>query len=416
LRRALAFSSVVARGWMRSKSALFWTTVFPLMLLLIFGAVFGETRAQTYPLLVVNEDLYPSGQPTELSSALVKALNSTGVIEVHQVDPGQNLEEAMRSKGIYRALVIHRGFEEELTKVSVAGRVDVMVSTLEYVLANFGNVTSPENRSQMESGLSALKAFRANLSSGTVEITYVRDPNDRASSAVEGVIRSFLAAFNLRLLGANESVTVSPADLGFRRTRPIDYYLPGILMAFVMTNGVLGVAPPLAEMRKSRQLKRLAVTPLKLSELLTGFMLVQVLMSSVLAVLLVAVGWAVFRPSFTLNPYALALTVVASLFFTSLGLLIGSALKELEAVVAASNVIVFPMMFLSGAFWPLEFAPPIMRTIAGFTPLYYFAEGLRSVGVYGELGPSLTAFAIGLVASPVLLFIGSSLLGRELAE
>jgi ABC-2 type transport system permease protein len=312
--------------------------------------------------------------------------------------------------------VIHRGFEEELTKVSVAGRVDVMVSTLEYVLANFGNRTSPENRSQMESGLSALKAFRASLSSGTVEVTYVRDPNDRASSAVEGVIRSFLAAFNLRLLGANESVTVSPADLGFRRTRPIDYYLPGILMAFVMTNGVLGVAPPLAEMRKSRQLKRLAITPLKLSELLTGFMLVQVLMSSVLAALLVAVGWAVFRPSFTLNPYAFALTVVASLFFTSLGLLIGSALKELEAIIAASNVIVFPMMFLSGAFWPLEFAPPIMRAIAGFTPLYYFAEGLRSVGVYGELGPSLTAFAIGLVASPVLLFIGSSLLGRELAE
>jgi ABC-2 type transport system permease protein len=112
----------------------------------------------------------------------------------------------------------------------------------------------------------------------------------------------------------------------------------------------------------------------------------------------------------------LALTVVASLFFTSLGLLIGSALKELEAIIAASNVIVFPMMFLSGAFWPLEFAPPIMRAIAVFTPLYYFAEGLRSVGVFGELGPSLTAFAIGLVASPVLLFIGSSLLGRELAE
>jgi hypothetical protein len=55
-------------------------------------------------------------------------------------------------------------------------------------------------------------------------------------------------------------------------------------MAFVMTNGVLGTASPLAEMRKSRQLKRLAVTPLKLSELLTGFMLVQMLMSSVLAV------------------------------------------------------------------------------------------------------------------------------------
>lgn len=416
MRRSLAFSSAVAREWMRSKTSVFWSVAFPLILLLVFGAAFGDVRVQTYPLLVVNEDLDDSGRPTELSRALIEAVNSTGVVEVRLADPGQNIEDVMRARGIYRALVIRRGFEEELLRASVAGRVDVMVSTLEYIVANYGNRTTPDVRSRIESGISALRAFRSNLSSGSAEVIYVRDPNDQPSSVVEGVIRSVLQAFNLRLLGANETLSLSTSDLAFRRTRPLDLYLPGVLTAFVMTNGVLGTSSALAEMRRSRLLRRLAITPLRLSELLTGLMLVQVLMTSVLAALLVAVGWAVFRSSFSLGPVAVALILVDSLLFSSLGLLIGSALKEVEAVNAASSVVVFPMMFLSGAFWSLEFAPPFMRTIASLTPLYYFVEGLRATGVYGDLGPSLTAFSIGLMASPVLLLAGSRLLERELAE
>ncbi len=416
MRRALTYSSAVAREWLRSRSALFWSIAFPLMLLLIVGSVFGDFGPSRFSLLVINEDLDPSGQPTELSRALIAAINSTGTIEVHHVDPSQRLEDVMRAKGVYRALIIHKGFEKELLNSTVAGRIDVMISTVEYFLANFGDFISPDSRSDVESGLSTLKAFRENLGSGAIEVAYVRDPNDRGALVVEGVLRSVFDAFNLRLLGANESLSVSPSDLGFRRTRQIDLLVPGVLVAFVMTNGVIGTSSTLSEMRRSKLLKRLSITPLKLSELLTGLMLVQVLMSSVLAAGLVAVGWVVFRSSFSLNPVAMALIFVGSLFFTSLGLLIGSTFKEVEAVNAASNTIVFPMMFLSGAFWPLEFAPPVMRTIATFTPLYYFVEALRATGVYGELSSVLTAFGIGLVAFPALLLAGSHFLERALAE
>lgn len=415
MRRPLAISSVVAREWIRSKSAVFWSFAFPLMLLLVFGFAFGDARATSVQLLVLNEDLDPSGRPTQLSEAFVKALNSTGALDLRPVPVGKGLEEAMRELGVYRALVIHRGFHEGLVQASVASRLDVMASTIQYVLDNFGRSIPPENRSRMEEGLSALRLLRGGLRAGPVAITLVRDPADGGAAIAEGVIRSVAQAFSLRLLGANETLSVEGVELGFRRTRWIDLYVPGVLMAFVMVNGVLGASSTLADIRRRRLLRRLAVTPLRRSELLVGLMLTHLLMTVVLTVMLVGVGWGVFGSSFSLNPVSASLLVSGTLLFTSLGLVIGAAFKEVEAVSAAASTVAFPMMFLSGAFWPLELAPSAMQAIAKFMPLHYLVEGLRASGVYGDVGPAIPALAIGLAGFAALLLIGSRLMDRELA-
>ncbi|MEM2042834.1 MAG: ABC transporter permease [Nitrososphaerota archaeon] len=414
MRRPIAFATVVVRDWVRSRSTVFWTLAFPLILLLVFGSVFGDVRVTSVRVLVVNEDLDPSGRPTQLSEAFVSALNSTGLLELRPVEPSKDLGEAMRDLGVYRALVIHRGFQEGLIEASVAARIDVITSTLEYVLANFGQSVPPENRSMIEEGISALRQMRSNLRAGPVSITFVRDDADPSAGVVEGVIRSVAQAFNLRLIGANDSVVLDSSGLGFRRTRWIDLYVPGVLMAFVMVNGVLGSSLTLADMRRRRLLRRLTITPLRRSELLAGLMFAHLLMALVLTVLTLSVGWGLFGSSFSLNALSAALIVAGSLLFTSLGLVLGTAFKEVEAVSAAASAITFPMMFLSGAVFPLELAPPAMQAVAKFLPLYYLVEGLRASGVYGSTVSFIEGLAVSLAAFPVLLLLGSVLLDREL--
>jgi ABC-2 type transport system permease protein len=77
---------------------------------------------------------------------------------------------------------------------------------------------------------------------------------------------------------------------------------------------------------------------------------------------------------------------------------------EAESATAAANFIMFPMMFLSGSFFPLELMPGFLQTIARFLPLYYVNEGLRAAMVLADHAGALRdAAMIGAFATVVFL-------------
>ena len=59
--------------------------------------------------------------------------------------------------------------------------------------------------------------------------------------------------------------------------------------------------------------------------------------------------------------------------------------KEAQSAAAAANALIFPMMFLSGSFFPLEMMPGFLQTFARILPLYYVNEGLRASMVFVRL-------------------------------
>ncbi len=58
--------------------------------------------------------------------------------------------------------------------------------------------------------------------------------------------------------------------------------------------------------------------------------------------------------------------------------------KEAQSAAAAANAIMFPMMFLSGSFFPIEMMPSFLQTFARVLPLYYVNEGLRASMVFAD--------------------------------
>lgn len=409
MRRVTAVAIVSLKDWTRSRSSIFWSLAFPIMLLLIFGFVFGDTTTR-YALLLKNEDVDAEGRPTQLSEAFVGALDSTGVLDLKLIGPDVSVDEAVRENGVYRVLIIPKEFEESTLRSSLASRMGVVVELMDYVVRNFNTSMTQDEVAMIERGRIAIERYMSMLSHGPANLTYLMDPNDPGSRAVEGVIRGVVSEFNARLIGVNESLVLKRSELGIRRTRSIDYMVPGLIGAFVMTNGVIGGANFLSDLRRRQLLRRLMVTPLRKEELIIGLLLVQVLFSTALTMVMLLIGWSVFGSVASLNPASLLLVVVGSLLFTSLGLTIGAALKEVESVNAASSTIAFPMMFLSGAFWPLEMMPATMQTIAKFLPLYYIVEGLRATSIYGDLGGLVLALIVGVPLSIAFLASGSALL------
>jgi ABC-2 type transport system permease protein len=116
------------------------------------------------------------------------------------------------------------------------------------------------------------------------------------------------------------------------------------------------------------------------------------------------VSYAVFDVKLQINAW-LPLFIVLDVFtFVGIGMILTRIVREAQSASAAANAILFPMMFLSGSFFPLEMMPDFLQTFARVLPLYYINEGIRASMVFHDNGTAATyAAIIGTIASIVFI-------------
>jgi ABC-2 type transport system permease protein len=83
--------------------------------------------------------------------------------------------------------------------------------------------------------------------------------------------------------------------------------------------------------------------------------------------------------------------------------------KNPEPAGVIGNVVTFPMMFLSGTFFPIAFMPEYLQTFAHILPLYYIVEGLNNVMVYQNYTGAMIDIAVVAVISLVILVLAVKL-------
>jgi ABC-2 type transport system permease protein len=116
------------------------------------------------------------------------------------------------------------------------------------------------------------------------------------------------------------------------------------------------------------------------------------------AVIIMGVGIAFFGVEVTGSFFLSAVFIVlGAMAFLALGYVLASFTKTEDAANGITQVVQFPMMFLSGVFFPIELMPEFLQTIARLIPLTYLADALRQVMVGGA------AFAPLWVCAAVLL-------------
>ncbi len=93
--------------------------------------------------------------------------------------------------------------------------------------------------------------------------------------------------------------------------------------------------------------------------------------------------------------------------FVSIGVAIGNFAKSADAASAIANVVYFPMMFLTGTFFPLELMPGFMQTVSRFLPLTYFNEGLRDTLIFGNITGALANLAVVTVLAIVFFILSA---------
>ena len=159
---------------------------------------------------------------------------------------------------------------------------------------------------------------------------------------------------------------------------PAGYYVAGYLAVVVLFTPLSRVGHEVARHRAGNRFEKLATTPLSRPEWLLAQTLVNVLVVGLASVLILAlvlvVTDAAFSPSVLLVPYV-ALGVA---LFCGFGALLGRLADSQDGVVAASNGVALPLLFLSETFVPPSMLPPWFVPLLDLSPLTYFARGVRA--------------------------------------
>src|SRR5437764_300757 len=74
----------------------------------------------------------------------------------------------------------------------------------------------------------------------------------------------------------------------------------------------------------------------------------------------------------------LALLFLGAFMLTSIGVLLSSRIKQIQAAMPASQLIIMPMMFLSGALFPIAHLPGWLAVLTKLNPLTYVVQPMRT--------------------------------------
>ena len=171
----------------------------------------------------------------------------------------------------------------------------------------------------------------------------------------------------------------------------MDITMPAYSALVLGTVGLLSVPITTGGYREQGILRRYRATPLRPLTYIIADVLTNLLITLIGMVVLVAVGWLLYKVQFEGHILSILIAVIlGGLSMFAVGYLIASVVPGARTAQVVGMVIFYPMMFLSGASVPLEIMPETVRRISKFLPLTYVVSLLRGLWFGNGWGEHLT--------------------------
>ncbi len=341
----------------REKTTMFFTLAFPIILILLFGTIFMSQDNVNFHLSVQDLD------QSKTSKEAVEALELNGKFKISRVDPAANAVQYVRDTKVNLVLVIPKGMERSLLRRKF-----------------FNDYTA------------------------SVTVTYVYDPSSSSVSTKMDILNGVLAGINQQISSIPTFIKPVSKSILMTKYRFIEYFIPGIIAMAVMTLSLFGSVNSNTELRQKGIIRKLSTTPITRTEWILSDILYQFTIAVVSTVAMLLVSYAVFDVNLHINPWLPAFIALEVFAFVGIGMILTRFTKEAQSAAAAANAISFPMMFLSGSFFPIELMPHFLQTLARTLPLYYVNEGLRAAMIFEDTAAAVRdAAVIGAFAAVVFI-------------
>ena len=197
--------------------------------------------------------------------------------------------------------------------------------------------------------------------------------------------------------------------------RYLDWVMPGVIGMNIMWGALFGIGYVIVRYRKFGVLKRISATPVTAMEFLSAQILSRLCLLLVVN-LVIYVGMDFFVDFRMHGSYLnlLLVFILGSVNLICCGLVVAARISSEEVANGLLNLFSWPMMFLSGVWFSLEGAHPLMQKLALLLPLTHITAAARAIMIDGagllDISDHLLVLAI---SSAILLFIGARIFRWE---
>lgn len=307
----------------RRRITLFWSLLFPMILMTLLGLLFGRS---------INA-------------------GTIAVVPVHAPGPAAVVRVLEHTKGV--TIKTSETAAQAIHQVRNGDRDAAIVFT------------------PAGAGTYAVRLYTSNTSADQAGI-------------IRGIVAGATDGVSVAATGQAPAVTFRALSVDSASLSYIDFLLPGILALAIMISAVIGLATILVDWRQRGILRRLKLTPIPLGEFFAARITASLVVALMQVVVLLLFGRVAFGIQISSTAWAaIPVALAGCLCFLAMGFAIGSVVSNPETGDAVANVITNPMMFLSGVFFPVAAMPAFVQAIARLLPLYYMANGLRDTTVRG---------------------------------
>ena len=198
--------------------------------------------------------------------------------------------------------------------------------------------------------------------------------------------------------GQKDAVSAQNSLVHEAGSRYIDFVVPGLLGMNLMGSAIWGLGFSIVEARQKKLLKRMVASPMPRWQYLMAFLLSRLLMLVIEVAAFLGFARLAFGVPFHGSLWELAaLCVLTSLAFSSLGLLIASRAKTMEAASGLMNLAMLPMWVLSGIFFSASRFPAVIQPFVRALPLTAAIDAFR--------GNMLQGMHLNQLAVPVAILL-----------
>lgn len=351
----LVFAKIAIRRAFRDKTALFFIFLFPLIFLFVFGFIFGKNDDVSFKVGVINQS------DTAFSQQFSQQLKDNKLFKIS--DDISTLDAA----------------KEKMSR----GQIDAAIVLPE----GFG-------------------AVRGSYPAGEARVYYTQN-SAQAAQTLTSVLDSMFQGINKQLLHTETPLTVKSEQLNERSLSAFDYVFAGLLGFSLVGLGVFGPASVFPELKKQGVLRRLRTTPLRVWQYFMSNVLSQVVIGLIAVGLMFVVGISVFHLKVVGNYAELVIWLILSIvMLLGIGLALGGWAKNERQSAPLAQLVAFPMLFLSGAFYPRFLMPQWLQDWSNFLPLTPVVDGVRLIATEGQhIAGLLPQFGMILGWTVVIYFL-----------
>lgn len=326
----LVFVKIDVRRLFRDKLAIFFTFIFPLLFLFVFGGIFGRSSSSvSFNIAMLNHS------DTAFAHQFVKQSKESSIFKID--DRVTTLAQA----------------QEKMSR----GELDAAIVLPE----SFGVVGS------------------RGYPTGQAEVLYNKN-NEQGGTTLASILTSMFESINARFVPVEKPFTVIAKSTAKPGLTQFDYVFSGLLGFALLGASIFGPVNVFPKLKEKGVLRRYHTTSLRVWQYFLGNVLSNVIVGLLSITTMFVVGLTVFHLNMRGNYLLLGgLVALSAMMLFGIGLAIGGWAKNERQAAPLGQIVAFPMMFLSGSFFPRFLMPEWLQGVTTYLPLTPVIDAARLI-------------------------------------